>query len=59
MVSAPSRMPVVALPGTPSTSVVMMSPPEQALLALSEATTPSTLPLPYSSPRFDIFRASE
>ena len=46
MVSAPSSTAVVTLPGTPSTSVVINAPPEQALLALSAATMPSTLPLP-------------
>src|SRR6202040_1726673 len=43
---APSRMAMVALPGTPKATVGTSAPPSLALLELSEAITPRTSPLP-------------
>src|ERR1700755_3125783 len=43
---APSRIAMVALPGTPNATVGTSAPPSLALLELSEAMTPRTSPLP-------------
>ena len=42
-------------PGMPSASRGIMAPPIVALLAVSEATTPSMMPVPYSSRCLDVF----
>src|SRR3954471_19848928 len=46
MRNAPSRIAIVALPGTPNATVGTSAPPSLALLELSEAITPRTSPLP-------------
>ena len=47
--NAPIKIAAVALPGMPNVSVGIKSAPATALLAASEAATPSRLPLPNSS----------
>ena len=44
--NAPSRIAMVALPGTPNATVGTSAPPSLALLELSDAITPRTSPLP-------------
>jgi hypothetical protein len=44
--NAPSRIAIVALPGTPNAMVGTSAPPSLALFELSEAITPRTSPLP-------------
>ena len=44
--NTPMMMAVMASPGMPSVSTVIMAPPELELLALSAATMPSGLPSP-------------
>src|SRR3981081_989924 len=55
---APSRMAMVALPGTPNATVGTSAPPSFALLELSEAITPRTSPLPnVALAPFSVFKA--
>jgi hypothetical protein len=44
--NAPSRIAMVALPGTPNATVGTSAPPSLALFELSDAITPRTSPLP-------------
>src|ERR1700716_4191392 len=54
---APSRMAMVALPGTPKATVGSSAPPSLALLELSDAMTPRTAPLPDGGAAFlPVFR---
>ena len=55
--SAPSSSTIVSLPGMPIPSVGTISPDCAAFCAASLAATPSTLPLPNSSGRFETIRA--
>ena len=45
-------------PGMPSVTSGIIPPPTTALFAVSVATTPSTIPVPYFSGCFDVLRAS-
>ena len=54
----PSRIAVVSLPGIPRVNVGTIAPPLEALLAASDAATPSSIPVPNSSGRFEERTAS-
>ena len=55
--SAPSMIAVTMSPGMPSAIIMIKAPPAVALLADSEATTPSAIPVPNFSGVLDAFLA--
>ena len=55
IMKAPSNMAVGPSPGMPRASSGIMAPPMEALLEVSEATTPSMMPVPNFSGYFEAF----
>ena len=59
MISPPRKMAVTVLPGMPIVKSGISEPPMTALLAVSDAIMPSTMPVPNFSGYLEAFLADE